>query len=68
MNEKNTHNLLKVQIFLFFSDALSNICTFNKLVLQTNRKRREIFVLLINFVFFYSCIFERTHLKLSLYI
>ena len=29
-------------------------------------KRREIFVLFINFVcFFYSCLFERTHLKLA---
>ena len=28
-------------------------------------KRRKIFVILLNFAFFYSYIFERTHLKLA---
>ena len=44
--------------------------TQNSLKLQIflffSLKRREIFVILINFVFFYSYIFECTHLKLGL--
>ena len=29
MNKKNTQNLLKLQIFLFFSEKKRNICNFN---------------------------------------
>ena len=59
MNKENTQNLLKLQIFFFFSEALIHyidkasekkriICNFNKFC-----------------VFFYSYIFdERTHSKL----
>ena len=49
MNKKNTQNLLKSQIFLFFSETLSmsklDNCFLTKLL-----ERREI---LINFVFIY---------------
>ena len=54
VNKKSTQNLLKLQILIFFSEALS----ITKLL-----KRREIFVILINFV----CVFF-IHIYIYIYI
>ena len=53
MNKENTQNL-------YIQNAQLVEFPLTKLL-----KRREIFVLFINFFFFYSCIFERTHLTLA---
>ena len=61
MDKKSTH-LLKPQTSLFFSEALS--ITLPKLL-----KRREIFVILINYVFFLSIYINfKSHMYMSIYI
>ena len=67
MNKKKTQNLLKLQIFLFFSEASEkkrNICSFNKFCVFFF----HIYIYIYIYIFIYTYIYVYIYIYIFIYI